>query len=144
MGWFVLTKLFYAHFGFMFCLFLSWCVVVVGREGGRKFFIKNFLNNFFRKLPICSHFVGNKAKGCFKKTPRQIFRKTNIFYPLVRPCMWAYQGVRNVRFSENLAWFVFLKHTFWDSPFRLITDELQFANIYKAIQIRTLQNVTKA
>ena len=53
-------------------------------------------------------------------------------------------GVRNVRFSENLAWFVFLKHTFWDSPFRLITDDLQFANIYKAIQIRTLQNVTKA
>ena len=36
------------------------------------------------------HFVGNKAKG--------------------RTC--AYQGVRNVPFSENLACFVFLKHPF--------------------------------
>ena len=36
----------------------------------------------------------------------------------------AYQGVRNVRFSENLACFVFLKHPFLDSPFCLITDEL--------------------
>ena len=32
-------------------------------------------------------------------------------------------GVRNVRFSENLACFVLLKHPFWDSPFCLITDE---------------------
>ena len=33
-------------------------------------------------------------------------------------------GVRNVRFSENLACFVFLKHPFLDSsPFRLITDD---------------------
>ena len=36
----------------------------------------------------------------------------------------AYQGVRNVHFSENLACFVFLKHPFWDSPFCLITGEL--------------------
>ena len=39
---------------------------------------------------------------------RQIFQKTRTF---------AYQGVRNVRFSENLTWFVFLKHPFWDRPF---------------------------
>ena len=75
----MLTKLFYAHFGFMFCLFLSRCVVVVGREGGRKFFIKNLLNNFFRKLPICSHFVGNKAKGCFKKTNHAKFSEKQTF-----------------------------------------------------------------
>ena len=36
----------------------------------------------------------------------------------------AYQEVRNSRFSENLACFVFLKHQFWDSPFCLITDEI--------------------
>ena len=51
----------------------------------------------------------------------QIFRKTNISYPL-HTC--AYQGVRNVCFSENLVCFVFLKHPFWDSPFCLITNEL--------------------
>ena len=32
-------------------------------------------------------------------------------------------GVKKFLFSENLACFVFLKHPFWDSPFRLITDE---------------------
>ena len=47
--------------------------------------------------------VGNKAKG--------------------RTC--AYQGVRNVRFSENLACFVFLKHLFWDSRFCFITNEIR-------------------
>ena len=36
----------------------------------------------------------------------------------------AYQGERNVRSSENLACFIFLKHPFCDSPFCLITDEL--------------------
>ena len=39
-------------------------------------------------------------------------------------CLCAYQGVRNVRFSENLACSVFLNHPFWDSPFCLITDAL--------------------
>ena len=41
-------------------------------------------------------------------------------------CMCAYQGVRNVRLSEGLACFVFLKHPFWDSPFCLITDVVFF------------------
>ena len=53
---------------------------------------------------------------------RQIFRKTNISYPLIRTC--AYQRVRNVRFQENLARFVFLKHPFWDSPLSLIAEEI--------------------
>ena len=54
-----------------------------------------------------SKFVSNKAKGRVSKRvlqenqARQIFCKTNISYP-------PYQGVRNVRFSENLACFVFL------------------------------------
>ena len=56
---------------------------------------------------------------------RQIFRKTNIFYHLICTCTCAYQVVKNVRFSENLTFFVFLKHLLWDSPFCLITDELK-------------------
>ena len=55
---------------------------------------------------------------------RQIFRKTNISY--------SHQGVRNVRFSENLTCFVFLKHPFWDSPFCLITDEGYFCRKFAA------------
>ena len=49
-------------------------------------------------------FQGNKA--------RQIFRQTNISYPLIRTRTCAFQRVRNVRFSENLACFVSLKHPF--------------------------------
>ena len=43
---------------------------------------------------------------------------------------WAYQGVRNFRFSENLAYFVLLKHPFWDSPFCLTTDAIWVTFIF--------------
>ena len=72
--------------------------------------------------------VGNKAKGQISKwvfqeiKACQIFRKTNISYPLILTRTCAYQGLRNVRFSENLVCFVVLKHPFWDSPFCLITN----------------------
>ena len=75
--------------------------------------------------------VGNKSKGRISKRvfqenkAHQIFRKTNISYPLIRTLTTTYQGVRNVRYSENLASFVFMKHPFWDSPFCLITDVMQ-------------------
>ena len=57
--------------------------------------------------------VVDKAKGQISKRvfqenkARQIFRKTNISYPLIRTRMRAYQGIGKVRFSENLACFVF-------------------------------------
>ena len=60
--------------------------------------------------------VGNKAKGGISKRVfqeskgRQNFRKTNIFYLLIRT--HTYQGVRNVCFSEILACFAFLKNPF--------------------------------
>ena len=62
--------------------------------------------------------VSNKAKGRISKRmfqenkARQTFRKTNISYPLVRTRLCAYQGVRNVSFTENLACVAFLKHPF--------------------------------
>ena len=78
------------------------------------------------------YLVGNKAKGQIskrvfqEKKARQIFRifwKMNISYPLIHKRICAYEGVRNVRFSENLACFVFLL------PFCLITDN--FPNLRK-------------
>ena len=42
-------------------------------------------------------------------------------------------GVRNLRFSENLACFVFLKHPFWDSPFCLFTDEIIDEKYHKIV-----------
>ena len=38
---------------------------------------------------------------------RQIFWKTNNSYPLIRTLACTYQGIRNVRFSENFMCFVF-------------------------------------
>ena len=77
-----------------------------------------------RLLPMKSNtqFVGNKAKRWILKEnkenkARRIFRKTNI-YPLVRTR--TYQGVRNFRFSENLACFVFLNTRFKIQPFALL------------------------
>ena len=87
-------------------------------------------------------FVGNKAKkGQISKRvfqenkAHQIFRKTNISYPLIRTRTCAYQGVRNVRFSENLTCFVFLKHPFWDLPFCLATDVFIYWKILKTIYV---------
>ena len=63
-------------------------------------------------------FVGNKAKRQISKRmfqeskARQNFRKTNIFYLLIRARACAYQGVRKVCFSDILACFAFLKHPF--------------------------------
>ena len=63
---------------------------------------------------------GQSQNGCFKKTKHA---KTNIFYPDMQTYV-AYQGIKNVRFSENLTRFVFFKHPFWDSIFCLTTDKL--------------------
>ena len=77
-----------------------------------------------------SQLVRNEAKGWISKRvlqehkARQTVPNTNISSPLIRTRTCAYQGVRNVRFSGNWACFVFLKYSFWDSPFCLITDEL--------------------
>ena len=51
----------------------------------------------------------------------------------------AYQGVRNVHFSENLACFVFLKHPFWDSPIFFITEDFQFTP-YGIIHLRNISH----
>ena len=76
-----------------------------------------------RKIKLIFEFAGNKAKERISKRvfqenkARQIFLKNDISYPLISTRTCAYQGVRN-------ACFVFLKYPFWDSPFCLITDEL--------------------
>ena len=118
-----------------FRAFLIELFTAYGKKGHHHFFDlmctllvdKNWSN---RSTPLICLFVGNKAKWRISKRvfqenkARQIFRKTNISYPLIRTRTCVYQGVRNVCFSENLTCFVFLKHPFWDSLFCLITDVL--------------------
>ena len=90
------------------CFSRSWCMVI-------NFSKLLSLNCKIIELKIFN-FVGNKAKGRISKRvfqeneARQIFRKTNIFYPLTR----------------TRTCFVFFKHPFWDSPLCFITDDLVF------------------
>ena len=65
---------------------------------------------------------GESQNGCFRYV---LSMYVLSMYDLL---VCAYQGVRNVRFSENLACFVFLKHPFWDSSFCLITNQLKYWN----------------
>ena len=89
----------------------------------------------WRKLTINSSVIKPKGEfqnACFKKTKHAKFsEKMHISYSLIRTRTCAYQGVRNVHFSENLVCFVFLKHPFGDSPFYLITDEVMFPKTVK-------------
>ena len=66
---------------------------------------------------------GKSHKGVSRKRSTPNAPKNKHFLPSdthTYVCVCAYQVVRNVRFLENLACFVFLKHPFWDFPFCLI------------------------
>ena len=75
-------------------------------------------------------FVGNKAKvespnGCFKKTKyAKLSEKEHFLLSDMHTC--AYQGVKNVRFSEKLACIFFLETPVLRSPFCLLTDKFLF------------------
>ena len=61
-------------------------------------FSRNFIKgSFLLYFPVF-------CRGLFIQYVRKIFRKTNISYPLIRTRTCAYQWVRNVSFSENLAY----------------------------------------
>ena len=66
---------------------------------------------------------GESQNGGNKKVKHAKFSKKRTF---LTPWYAHVQGVRNIRFSGNLACFVFLKQSFWDSPFRRITNGVQF------------------
>ena len=73
---------------------------------------RNLYSEWALKFKYC-YFADNKAKRRIWKRvfqendARQIFRITNISN--ITTCTCAYQGVRNVRFLENLTCFVFLE-----------------------------------
>ena len=70
-------------------------------------------SSYFDPVQLIYDSVGIKAKGriskrVLHKKTRQTFKKTNIYYHLIHTRTCAYQGVRNIRFSKNLACFVSL------------------------------------
>ena len=72
------------------------------------------ISSYFDPVQLIYDSVGIKAKGRISKRvlqenkARQTFRKTNIYFYLIHTRTCAYQGVRNIHFSENLACFVSL------------------------------------
>ena len=65
----------------------------------------------------------NLKMGVSRKHSTPNFPKKEHFLPADTHTYVCVSGGKNARFSENLAFFVFLKQPFWDSPFSLITDE---------------------
>ena len=64
---------------------------------------------------------GKSQNGRKKKTKHAKFsKKASISYPLIATHAFAYQGVKNVNFSENLALFVFLEPPFEIRLFALL------------------------
>ena len=82
-------------------------------------FIKKYFHRNVYHMPQ-GQLVGNKAKGRISKWvfqenyTRQIFRKTNISYPLIRTRTCAYQGVRKFVFRKT--WRALFS---WNTRFRI-------------------------
>ena len=53
--------------------------------------------------------MANLKTGIEENKTRQIFRKTNFSYPLIRTCTCAYQGIRNVSFFGKFSVLSFLE-----------------------------------
>ena len=66
----------------------------------------------------------NLKTAVTRKQSTPNFPKNEQLLPSIRTCMCAYHGVINVRFSKNLACFVFFENLFWDFSFCLITADL--------------------
>ena len=120
---------FWAHYAKMILILgkkLKWKVSIATLKFVRLKFtciwywerLDNYISSVIRQK-------GESQNGCFKKTKHAKFSEKQTFLtPDMHTCTCDYQGVRIVRFSENLACIVFLKHPFWDSPFCHITDNL--------------------
>ena len=68
---------------------------------------------------------GESQNRCLKKKKHAKFSKKQIILTPWYTYVYV-SGVRNVRFSEDSACFLLLKHPFWDLPFCLITDDLWY------------------
>ena len=123
-------------------LFTQWYCKSTSRESPFWFCFFSLFFYYTVNLPIMSASYmqkssvirqkGQSQNGCFKKTKHVEFsEKRTFFYPLIRTGTCAYQGVKTVRFSENLTCFVFLKYPFWGSPFCLITVKMLVMSMIK-------------
>ena len=82
-----------------------------------------------RRIRLYGKSANLKTSVSRKQSTPNFPKNEHFLPPDTHTC--AYQGVRNLRFLENLACFVFLKHPFWDLSFCLITHELWQYKIMK-------------
>ena len=66
--------------------------------------LSELANFYFPRNHQKTYGLATIPKGSSIKYVRKIFRKTNIFNPLIRTRTCAYQEIRNVSFSENFAY----------------------------------------
>ena len=67
----------------------------------------------------------------YRKAPKNIFPSLTQIFSFIFIASdtvgnKGYQGVRNIRFLEDLTRFIFLKQPFWDSRFCVITNDIFF------------------
>ena len=83
----------------------------------RRYRLKNCISSAIRQK-------GEFQNWCCKKTKHAKFSEKRAFLTSWYACTSAYQGIRIVLFSENLACFIFLKHPFWDLSFCPVTEDI--------------------
>ena len=110
--------------------------------GGAFFFVGELVPHYIHMFAmVITSDNDSTCRECFTPFVGQSFRKTihhhhhhrrrrrrrrrNREFSCRDNALTAYQGVRKVRFSENLMCFVSFKHPSWDSTFSLITDEVR-------------------
>ena len=111
---------------FMSSCYLTWLILICNEV------VRSFIARECRKIfRIPRKFQVNSLKLGIDGISKKVNNTGELFYCLYsKGNAWSkvhqtgvcISGVRNVRFSENLACFVFLKHSFWDLPFCLIDE----------------------
>ena len=91
-----------------------------------------FLLSKLNRLSLITQ-KGESQNGGNKKAKYAKFSEKQTFLTC------AYQWVRNVRCLENLVCFPFLLHPFRDSPFCLITDEVEKVNFKTKVKISVMK-----
>ena len=114
---------------FMSNCYLTWLILICNEV------VRSFIARECRKIfRIPRKFQVNSLKLGIDGISKKVNNTGELFYCLYsKGNAWSkvhqtgvcISGVRNVRFLENLACFVFLKHSFWDLPFCLIIDEVR-------------------
>ena len=111
--------------GYIFIYFCGGHKIICGHNfvAPLNIFVSIYVSTYVLRV-IRNDKMANLKMGLSRKQSTSNFAKSECFLPPDTHTYMCVSGARNVRFSENLACFVFLKHPFRDSLFCLITVEV--------------------